>query len=732
MTRVSLSALTILSLLLAVPAGPAVAQEKPKTIPVKVEEELNKGLGPAPSSLDRSTPHRAWSGFIVACKSDLWENGMHILNMGDVPEVERKTLGAALTRQLCEVLKTQGTLKADHLEDTTMGPMDEDQPRNYAVAATVKAAEGSGEIWLRKVEDQKTGAAPWIVTRQTVSMIQSWYQVVIKKKQIVAKKVSVLNAGLGPIPTKFKIGSPQDSATLFVKLAKEGNYDDAARLLDLSSIPNKKQARKGKRLARRLALVLKRVHPAGYGRLSNDLTGAPETGVPLDEEVVARAKLGDQESQIRLRRVARSSGPAVWIFSDETVVRINSLYEQLGYGWAGDYLPPLFFDLELLDVQLWQWLGLLGLGLMAFLFALLADFFSRKILLRLAGFTKWDWDDDIVGAMKGPLRLVYWVLGFVIGLPFLALADNADTFVLGLCKLLGIVAAGWFLMRMTDMVGDIMLRFFKGRDDDMIVAMVPVARKIVKALIVSIVVIFALQNMGMDVGSLLAGLGIGGLAFALAAKTTLENLLGGIMIAFDRPFKVGDFIQVGSMSGTVEDLGLRSTRIRTAARTIITVPNGQMVDSKIENFAHRDRVLFDGTFGVQYDTSQKQILFIIDEFKRYLLGNEDVYADGWRVRFAGYGDSSQDIAVRFYMDTDDFVTSTGIKEKILLDLGAIISQAGAEFAYPSQTVYTGKDFHADEEKASAAAKAVAERQAAGELCIPDIPDAVREKLEGKK
>ncbi len=730
MTRLLIGPTLILTLL---SASAALAQERPATISVKVEEELNKGLGAVPTGLDRTTPRRSWSAYITSCKKGRWEGGMHLLNLGDVPEAERKTLGAALTRQLCEVLKTQGTLASDHLVDTTLGPMDEEEPKNYAVAAKVTLSKGTEEVWLRKVEDQKTGSQPWVVTRKTVSLIQGWYTQVVKKQKVKQKKVKVVNAGLGPIPASFDLSSPRAAATLFASLARQGNYADAARLLDLSAaLPHKKQARKGRRLARRLALVLKRVHPGSFERLSNDPTGAPETGVPLNEEVVARTKLGEEETQIRLGRIMRDRASTVWIYTADTVSEIDPLYEQLGYGWAGDYLPPVFFDWELLDVQLWQWLGLLGLGLVAMVFGVIASFFTRKVLLRLATFTKWEWDDEIVGAMKGPLRMVYWVVGFVIGLPFLALADNAHKVVLAGCKLLGIMAAGWFLMRVTDMVGDIMLRFFKDRDDDMIVAMVPVARKIVKALIVAIVVIFALQNMGMDVGSLLAGLGIGGLAFALAAKTTLENLLGGITIAFDRPFKVGDYVKVGSLSGTVEDLGLRSTRLRTPDRTLITVPNGQMVDSKIENYAHRDRILYSGIFGVQYDTSQDQIRFVIDEFKRYLLANADVYPDGWRVRFVGFGDSSQDIEVRFYMSTSDFTEATGMREKILFDLGEIIGKAGAEFAYPSRTVYTGKDFHADPKKAKAAAKTVAERREAGELCIPDIPDVVRAQIEGKK
>ncbi len=476
-------------------------------------------------------------------------------------------------------------------------------------------------------------------------------------------------------------------------------------------------------------MILKRLHPGSFSRISNDPMGSPETGLPFDEEVLAGTDLGKSKVQVRLALQPRESGEAIWIFPAATVADVDALYGTLGYGWAGDYLPPVFFEVQVWKIQLWQWLGIVIALILGYIIGLIISFLLRKLLLRLAKLTRWEWDDEVVGQMRGPLTGAGWAAGFVIMTTFLALADKPRGTILGLSKLVAIMALGWFVMRLVDVVARQMMEVFKQRGDDMGVAMIPVTRKILKPILFVIISIMALQNVGVDVSGLLAGLGIGGLAFALAAKDTLANVFGSVAIAFDRPFKVGDFVKVGDLVGTVEDVGLRSTRLRTLDRTQISVPNSQVADSEIENYAFRDRRLLVATFGVQYDTSQDQIRYIIDEFKRYLLESRNVWQESWRVRFVGFGDSSQDIEIMCYLDTTDFNEFTGWREELLLDLGKIVNEAGAEFAYPSQTVYVGKDSHADSKKAKAATAQVAQRTADGTLCIPEVPEQVREELE---
>ena len=293
---------------------------------------------------------------------------------------------------------------------------------------------------------------------------------------------------------------------------------------------------------------------------------------------------------------------------------------------------------------------------------------------------------------------------------------------------MAILSLGWFLMRLLDVAATQLHNVFKKRNDDMGQAMIPVVRKILKPILFVIVLIVALQNIGLNVSGLLAGLGIGGLAFALAAKDTLANVFGSVAIAFDRPFKVGDLVKLDGEIGTVEDVGLRTTRIRTLDRTVISIPNAKVADTKIENYAPRDRIRMLATLGVQYDTTKEQLQYIVDEMKRCLVAHPMVWQEAFSVRFIGYGASSLDIEMFCYISTTDFNEFTGVQEELLTTFGEIIDRAGAQFAYPSQTVYVGKDSQADSKKARAAASAVAQRREAGELCIPEVPETVRTSL----
>jgi MscS family membrane protein len=720
----------LLALALLWPAATLAAP--PTHLPDKEEPQINAGLDPLPkeATLDRSTPRRSWSAFLDGCRQGRWELAAHLLNLGEIPSADQKTVGAVVARNLCEVLKKAGKMSAEGVDDSTLGPIAEDKPTNYVVVATIALPEGQGEVWWRRFKDGKTQQHLWLATRRTVSEVPRLHQLVVKGGPAKRKAVELVNQGLGRLPDGIVLTTPRDTATLFAKLTSEGNFAEAARLLNLSATPAQRQATEGKRLARRLTMILKRIHPGAYGRMSNDPMGSPEKDVPFDEEVVARTKVEGAEVQVRLARVVRSEGPAVWVFSPTTVADIDTLYTSLGYGWAGDYLPPLFFEWQMWQIQLWQWLGLVVALILGLIFGYIGSYIMRKVLLRLAKLTKWDWDDDLVATMRGPLVGAFWSLGFVVLIAFLALAPKPHGFLLGLCKLMAILALGWFLLRLMDVAATQLQRMFRDRGDDMGMAMVPVARKILKPIMFVIVLIVALQNIGVDVSGLLAGLGIGGLAFALAAKDTLANVFGSVAIAFDRPFKVGDFVKVGDILGTVEDVGLRTTRVRTLDRTVISVPNSQIADSKIENYAPRDRVRLVATLGVQYDTSLDQLRYIVDEFKRYLLAHPRWWQESFRVRFIGYGASSLDIEVYGYVSTSDFNEFTAIREEILMGLGDIIERAGAEFAYPSQTVYVGKDSQADPQKAKQAATIVAQRAEAGELCIPEIPDALREKVLG--
>jgi len=701
----------------------------PTTLALKSESDLGEGLDPV-TELDRSTPQRTWDALLRSCRDGQPQVGAHLLNLGDVPRNDRKVLGLLLARQLCAALQASGKLVPLELDDSPLGPLVDNQPANYVSVVRLDLPNGPEELWLRRVHDTKTDQHLWLVTRQSVSLIQGWYRTLILKDATRRADVGSLNSGLGPMPQGLQLASPRDAVREFLRLARGEGLQDAARLLDLSNLEPERQPEEGRRLARRLSLVLKRLRADDPRLLSNSPQGAPEQDVAMDEEVIARASVDEGHPVlIRLVRHPHGTGGA-WLFSADTVGQIDLLYQRLGYSWAGDHLPPVFFEFSLAGVLLWQWLGILAALVLGLGIGWLGATLLRRLAQSLAGLTSWSWDDRVARLLRGPLTLLVWAVAY-LGLLVPLSLDDGPLGVLQLgAKLLAIVGGGWLMVRLVDVAADALADFFKDRKDALATSMVPVFRKVLKPILWAVVVIVALQNAGMNVAGLLAGLGIGGLALALAGKPTLENLFGSIAIAFDRPFRIGDFVKVGDFLGTIEDVGLRSTRIRTLDRTLVTIPNSQMADSKVENYTVRDRMRLLAELGVEYDTTLDQLRLALDEIKRYLLARSDV-ADGFSVRFIGYGSSALRIEVFCYVTTSDWGVFTGAREQILMDLGDILSRLGIAFAFPTQTLYMAKVREGQSEHSLRATALVEERRRAGELCLPEIPEAVRRKVVGE-
>ncbi len=714
-----------LVLALALLALPAWSAERPRSLPEK-SEAINEGLDAPPAELDRSTPARAWAALASACQGKKPALAAHLLNLGDVPAADRKGLAPVLGGQLCAVLEATNSLKSPGLDDTPLGPLVEDSPTNYAVAATLAIPGGDEELWLRRFHDTRTDTRVWLLTRQTISKIPAWHQALVSRDRAERRALDRAQAGLGERPPKLAPGNPREALTALVAHCRAGEYDQAAFLLDLSGVEEARRKVEGPRLARRLALLLEQLRPSGFSSVSNDPAGAPEQDVQFDEEVVARATLPDREVKLKLARYHATGGSQVWLFGAEAVGLVDEVYDQLGYGIAGDVLPAFFFDWRALGVQLWQWVGLLLAFVLSLLLGSVASWLGRAVLARLAARTSWTWDDDLVAAMNGPLAIGFAVVAFLALTQSLALGAGPRASVLGGCKLTAILAGGWLVLRLVDVAGLALIQFFKGRHDDLATAMVPVFRKVLKPIVGGLVAVVALQNLGLNVAGLLAGLGIGGLAIALAGKSALENLFGSLAIAFDRPFKIGEYVKVDAFAGTIEDVGLRSTRIRTLDRTLVSIPNAQMADAKVENFARRDRFRLYATLGLEYGTSMDQLKLVLDDVKKLLLSRPEVWQESFTVRFVGYGAYSLNVDVMVWVQSPTFDLFSGVREELLMEMGRIVERAGARFAFPSQTLYQTTVDPADPRLAEQARAEVEKRAQAGVLCVPEITPAAKE------
>jgi MscS family membrane protein len=238
------------------------------------------------------------------------------------------------------------------------------------------------------------------------------------------------------------------------------------------------------------------------------------------------------------------------------------------------------------------------------------------------------------------------------------------------------------------------------------------------------------DQLGVPVYGVVAGLGVGGLALALAAQPTIENLIGGLSLFADKPMKVGDFGNYADVLGTVEAIGLRSTRIRGNDRTLTTIPNAILSKSPIVNFAQRDRMLIQTVLGLRTETSPEQLQFVLAKLREMLLSHPQIAPDPVRVRLVGFGESTLDIEVVAYVLTNEWPVFLGIREGVFFRVMDIINQAGTSFAFPSQLHYEASQYGIDKTKAHAAEREVGQWKDENRFPFPDFsPDHAR-KIRG--
>jgi small-conductance mechanosensitive channel len=231
--------------------------------------------------------------------------------------------------------------------------------------------------------------------------------------------------------------------------------------------------------------------------------------------------------------------------------------------------------------------------------------------------------------------------------------------------------------------------------------------------------------------SVLAGLGIGGLAVALAAQPTLQNMIAGFTLFADSPLSVGDFCRYGDKLGTVEEIGLRSTRIRSRDRTVVSIPNSAFADMQLENFTKRDRILIHATINLRYETTADQLRFVLAELRRLLIAHPKIHPDPARVRFIGFGSHSLDLEVFAYVCTSDYDEYLAIREDVYLRMMELVLKSGTGFAFPSQVNYLTRDHGIDASLTREAEAAVAEWREKSRLPFPDFAPAEIRQHDGR-
>ena len=475
--------------------------------------------------------------------------------------------------------------------------------------------------------------------------------------------------------------SPRASVGHFLMLCRAGSYDRAALYLELA--PEQKE--KGATLARRLKAVLDRKSWVDVSALSTLPTGNPDDGLPPYTDEVGRIQ--SERGVVEPIRIVRRKQEIVrWVFSSTTVSRIDGWYERLSDRWLLESLPSWLLAIGPRELMWWQWLALPLLIGFAWLCASLLAHLSAKLLARITSRSLTTWDDAMVERIKRPLTL-WWTLAVIyLMLPWLALYAPAEKFVLRIMHTAFLVGIFWAVSRAIDVSAQAVFRSPWARTHDASRSLIALGARVAKVAIVVVAGVALLSQLGYPVASILAGLGVGGLAVALAAQKTVENLFGAFSIGADQPFREGDFVRVDDFQGTVEQIGLRSTKFRTADRTIISIPNGKLAEMKIETFAARDRLRFAMILGLVRNTSSQQLRTVIEGIEGVLWAQPKLFPSSAVVRFEKFGPSSLDLDVSAYFETRDWAEFQKIRQELLLEFLTVIERAGTSLALPATNV----------------------------------------------
>jgi MscS family membrane protein len=312
---------------------------------------------------------------------------------------------------------------------------------------------------------------------------------------------------------------------------------------------------------------------------------------------------------------------------------------------------------------------------------------ARPLLARMAGRTTTEWDDRLVALMSSPLGLVLALQALRIASPWLPLDARATSMLSEAVAIITTLAVLWTAFRGIDLARAVLERRSWAIDRPSSRSLLAIGARFAKVTVLAISGIVGLAQLGVSVASLVAGLGIGGLAVALAAQKTLENLFGALSIGVDQPMREGDLVKLYDFVGTVEQIGLRSTRIRTLDRTVITIPNGELANQRIESFAVRDRLRLATTIGLVYGTTSQQIRAILAELEAILRRQPKIWPDAVTVRFKELAPSSLDVEIMAWFQTSDFNEFSAIRQDVLLDFMAAIERHGSAIAFPTRTLH---------------------------------------------
>ncbi|SHN12686.1 mechanosensitive ion channel family protein [Gracilibacillus kekensis] len=329
----------------------------------------------------------------------------------------------------------------------------------------------------------------------------------------------------------------------------------------------------------------------------------------------------------------------------------------------------------------------LGIILIAFIIRKVFIKYIFYLFLRLSNTEKTELLNHALKAFEKPLRVLFVIIGVYIAVDYFPYLDQDNDLFESINRVSVIIVIAWWLYNLSSSTSLLFMKISDRINVEIDQILIPFLSKAVRVIIIAISISVVAQEFGYEVSGFVAGLGLGGLAFALAAQEVIKNLFGGVVIITEKPFSLGDWIESPSVEGIVEDISFRSTIVRTFADSLITIPNSTLSNEPITNWSEMGKRQIFFNLGVEYNTSKEQLQKVLHEIRDYLENNDDIHQETIFVQFSEYSDSSLDIMLYFFTNTIAWGEYLTVKEKVNFKIMEILEEAEVSIAFPSRSLY---------------------------------------------
>jgi MscS family membrane protein len=492
----------------------------------------------------------------------------------------------------------------------------------------------------------------------------------------------VTQAEAAPVADPLGRHTPRGTVLGFLSAERKGEREVARQYLDTRLDETDAQT-----LAHQLFVVLDAKLPARLPQISDEPLGSRANPLAPDLEIVGSIASAAGEVEVIVQRVERRGRDPVWLFSSATLQAVPALYTEVIRRDAERRLPDFVERPGVGGLRRFEWLVVLG-GIPLFFVAtaltnrLLAAI-VRPVWRRFAR----DAARPVTNVLPLPARLLLLALVSQWLLPTFPLSLRVRQFCSSVAGALTIVAVVWLLVILNAELERLLRRRISGGDPTATAALLRVLRRVADVVWVFGGLAVMLRHFGVDPTPTLAGVGVGGIAVALAAQKTLENIIAGASLIFDQAVKVGDFLKIGEVVGTVEHIGLRSTRMRTPDRTVVSIPNGQIAGATLETMSARDKFWFHPDVRLRYETTPAQLRLVLDGCRQLLASHPSVRREDQRVRFHRVAPYSFDVEIFAYVAAQDWNEFLRVQEQLLFGVTEAVERSGTAFALPFQTTY---------------------------------------------